>query len=133
MSNLNQKRYGSWALVTGATSGIGAELTRQLAAQGLNVLTCARTAATLEQQAVALRREFAVEVRPLPVVLSSRAGTEAVIAALGRKADAIPGLRNRVMAFMMTRLLSRGAVAWMFKLMMGRALKLGPGFAAPAR
>jgi short-subunit dehydrogenase len=274
MSTL-KSRYGSWALVTGATSGIGAELTRQLAAAGLNVVTCSRTVATLEAQAVALRKEFGVEVRPVAADLSTRAGASKLmdaaadlevgvlvpcaaleqrgyfvdeplpvheallemdvagplrlahhfgakmaarkrgailfvsslsgwmpqpymahygaakayvlalaqglheemkdqgvdvsvlspgptqtpmmestgidfgamgmaimqprevaasgLAALGRQADAIPGLRNRVMAFMMTRVMSRGAVAALFKKMMGRALKLGPAVASPAR
>ena len=39
---LDKKRFGPWALVTGASSGIGKELTRQLAANGLNVVIAAR-------------------------------------------------------------------------------------------
>lgn len=43
--------------------------------------------------------------------------------ALGRKLDAVPGVRNKIMAFMMSRLMSRGMAGSMFKMMMGRALK----------
>jgi hypothetical protein len=49
---------------------------------------------------------------------------ESGLAALGHRAHAIPGLRNKLMVFFMTRVMSRGLVGWMFKKMMGRALKI---------
>jgi short-subunit dehydrogenase len=64
---------------------------------------------------------------PAPV---ARAGLDA----LGHSAHAIPGLRNRMTVFFMTRVMSRGVVGWLFKKMMGRALKLGapkPALGAP--
>jgi short-subunit dehydrogenase len=76
-------RYGTWALVTGATSGIGEALVRQLASGGMNVVTVARTRKALEAQAEALRSEMRVEVRPVAADLSSDAGTQAVIEAAG--------------------------------------------------
>ena len=42
-------RYGDWALITGATSGIGRALASNLASQGLNIVAVARTASALEQ------------------------------------------------------------------------------------
>ena len=36
------QKYGSWALVTGASSGIGQDFARQLASKGLNVAVAAR-------------------------------------------------------------------------------------------
>lgn len=42
--------------------------------------------------------------------------------ALGRRLDAIPGGKNRMMAFMMSRLMSRATAGAMFRKMMGKAL-----------
>jgi short-subunit dehydrogenase len=45
------------------------------------------------------------------------------LAALGNRPDAIPGARNRMMAFMTTRLMPRRWVGAMLKMMMGKALR----------
>lgn len=44
-----RSRYGEWAVVTGASSGIGREIARQLAAEGLNLLLVARRQAELDR------------------------------------------------------------------------------------
>ncbi|OYU32138.1 MAG: short-chain dehydrogenase [Comamonadaceae bacterium PBBC2] len=44
--------------------------------------------------------------------------------ALGRQLDAVPGARNKMMAFMMSRLMSRGMAGRMFKIMMSKAIKV---------
>lgn len=46
--------------------------------------------------------------------------------ALGRRLDAVPGPRNKLMAFMMARLLPRSLAGRMFKMMMGKALNMPP-------
>ncbi|WP_157913146.1 SDR family NAD(P)-dependent oxidoreductase [Candidatus Promineifilum breve] len=69
MSQTFAQRYGPWALVTGASSGIGREFARQLAARGLNVALVARRAARLDELAAELVAAHRVEARPIPVDL----------------------------------------------------------------
>ena len=63
-------RFGPWALVTGASSGIGAEFARQLARAGLNVVLAARREALLDELGQELRHQFGVAIRSIRVDLS---------------------------------------------------------------
>jgi 17beta-estradiol 17-dehydrogenase / very-long-chain 3-oxoacyl-CoA reductase len=51
---------GSWAIVTGASDGIGSAYARALAARGLNVVIMARTQAKLEALAKEITAEYKV-------------------------------------------------------------------------
>jgi hypothetical protein len=48
MKDSLRDRYGDWAIVTGASSGIGREMALQLAARGLKPILVARSASALE-------------------------------------------------------------------------------------
>lgn len=63
-------RFGPWALVTGASSGIGREFVRQLAAHGLNVALASRRLAELEAVGLEIAHEWGVESRAIEVDLT---------------------------------------------------------------
>jgi short-subunit dehydrogenase len=67
---LDKKRFGPWAVVTGASSGIGKEFARQIAASGINVALVARRDALLAELGRAISQEFDVQYRALAMDLS---------------------------------------------------------------
>lgn len=62
-------QYGPWALVTGASAGLGKCYARQLAAKQLNLVLLARRGDRLESLADDIRAEYDVEVRCMAVDL----------------------------------------------------------------
>ena len=64
----------SWALVTGATAGIGESFTRLLAANNYNVVLVARDLPRLNERAAALQGSYGVETKVLQADLSTDAG-----------------------------------------------------------
>lgn len=65
------ERYGPWAVIAGASEGIGASFSRKLAARGLNLVLVARRPAPLEELAAELREKHGVEVKVQPLDLGS--------------------------------------------------------------
>ncbi len=62
-------KYGPWALVAGASVGLGAEYAAQLAALGLNLTLVARRTAELDALAATLRERDGVEIRAIALDL----------------------------------------------------------------
>jgi short-subunit dehydrogenase len=67
-----------WALVTGATVGIGESFTRLLASKGYNVVLVARDEARLHERAAGLREKYGVQTFVLPADLSTDKGCTSV-------------------------------------------------------
>jgi len=73
-----RERFGPWAVVTGASSGIGEEFARQLAREGLHLVLVARRLGHLETLGKALAKEHGVEFRAVEADLSSPAAVDLV-------------------------------------------------------
>lgn len=76
-----RERYGPWAVVTGASEGIGRDFALRLAASGVHVVLVARRAERLEALAADIARSHAVSTRVLPVDLSAPGAAEALVRA----------------------------------------------------
>ncbi len=64
------EKFGPWALITGASSGMGVEFARRLAASGLNVVLVARREDRLRRLATELESEYSIETKVVAVDLS---------------------------------------------------------------
>ena len=63
-------KYGPWALIAGASEGVGASLADQLASLGLNLVLVARNASLVNTVADGVRERHGVQVRPLVLDLT---------------------------------------------------------------
>ncbi len=65
-------KYGPWAVVTGASEGIGRAMAIELAAAGLNLVLVARREELLARLATELKAQHRIEARVLPLDLADR-------------------------------------------------------------
>jgi short-subunit dehydrogenase len=63
-------RYGPWALVAGASEGVGEAYAHAMAERGLNVILLSRRQAALDEVAAAIRQKWSVEALALAVDLT---------------------------------------------------------------
>jgi len=70
------KRYGPWAVITGATAGIGLEFARALAARGISCVLAARRTDRLEAVADELEKMHGIQTRTVTVDLAAAEGPD---------------------------------------------------------
>ena len=73
-------RYGPWAVVTGASDGIGREFAARLAEAGVNLVLAARRKEILDDVVDALARAHHVQVETMAVDLATRSGVDELVA-----------------------------------------------------
>jgi len=83
-----------WAVVTGASSGIGAAIAERLATLKWNVMLVGRDVATLEAEAETIRKASAVETLIISADLSTQAGIDRVKQVVSEKSLTIRALVN---------------------------------------
>lgn len=81
----NLARYGKWGLVTGASSGIGLEFARAIAAEGLNLILVARRRERLESLAAELRERNGIEAQVIVMDLTCLKELEGLTEQVGSK------------------------------------------------
>lgn len=65
-----QKKYGPWAMVTGASDGIGRAMAIEIANMGLNLIIVARNHERLEALGNEIQKEYKVTVKVIAIDLS---------------------------------------------------------------
>jgi uncharacterized protein len=74
-----QQRYGPWAIVAGASEGLGAAYARELAGRGLNLILIARRQELLQALATQLSEQYKIRTKPLTLDLSVHNAAEQII------------------------------------------------------
>lgn len=73
------REYGPWALITGASSGIGRAIAMQLAESGLSLILVARRTSLLEAVAEEVKREWDTQVHCIQADLAKRDETSGLL------------------------------------------------------
>lgn len=109
-ATVDKTKYGPWALIAGASDGVGAAFAETIARNGINVVLLARRAEVLEEVAKGIRSRTGAEARVLVVDLSAHDATESIVSATadldvgllvycaGADADFAPFLDNSIAA-----------------------------------
>ena len=73
-----KSNYGPWALITGASAGIGAAFAMELAAMGFNLVLVARRQSELNEVAATVRDKYGVDTDVIVADLTTTEGVEVV-------------------------------------------------------
>ena len=77
------ERYGPWAVVAGASEGVGECFAHAVAERGVNVVALSRRQNVLDEVADSIRATTGVEVRPVAIDLATEDAMDHVRAATG--------------------------------------------------
>lgn len=84
--------YGKWAIVTGATAGIGEAFAYELASRGMNIIIISRSMEKLEEVKKGILKETpGVEVRCIAYDYTDREGADAFFATLAETCKSLVG------------------------------------------
>ena len=72
------EKYGPWALVAGASEGMGFAFAEKVAFNGINLVLIARREEKLKQVSEILRTKYSIEVKYLPLDLSGETSFEKI-------------------------------------------------------
>ena len=72
-------KYGPWALIAGASDGLGESFARFLAQQGVNLVLIARRIQVLNALAVDLKVQYQIEVRAIQLDLTDAAMLSTIV------------------------------------------------------
>ena len=118
-------RYGDWAVVAGASEGLGEAFATELAKRGMHLLLIARRAEVLRTVADRLRQDHGIDVvvscagaittprylkstsRIPPGTMTPDAVARETLDAVGNGPRVVPGALNRVFSLLFDRLLPR--------------------------
>ncbi len=78
--NRLRDRYGTWAVVTGASDGIGRAFAVRLAEAGVHVVLAARRAGVLEALGSELEKNHGIKTLSIAVDLATRGGVDTLVA-----------------------------------------------------
>ena len=79
------QRYGPWAVIAGASEGVGRELARRVAAGGVNCILIARREPPLAELAERIRKENGVECVSASIDLAAPDAIDRILATVGSR------------------------------------------------
>jgi len=79
MKKITRESYGEWAVITGASSGVGREMALESASKGFSVVLVARREELLEELASEIEEKFEVETKIIVVDFSEKGANEKVM------------------------------------------------------
>ena len=80
-----REKYGPWAIISGASEGVGRELARKIAGEGVHCVLIARRQGPLDVLAQEIERDFGVECLTASIDLSAPDAVEQIRATVGER------------------------------------------------